>query len=155
MFWFTGLTCDEQTARCREPSVQTPECKIGKPPPKNKKHRVHFMTRCLPARVIYRNTAEVLLKYCWVRSSKYRNECCRCLSCASVIYPKTQKTGCSRTDLGPCGASLLAITLVVKALDGMHPKDNGTKILTFISPVENTKFACSSALPRTDQCYDV
>ena len=41
------------------------------------------------------------------------------------------------SDLGPFGASLLAITLVV-ALDGMYQKDLGTEILTSVSPVENT-----------------
>ena len=41
------------------------------------------------------------------------------------------------SDLGPFGASLLAITLVI-ALDGMHQKDLGTEILTSVSPVENT-----------------
>ena len=49
--------------------------------------------------------------------------------------------------MGPFGTFLLAIT-IVEALDGMHQKDHSTKILTAVSPVENTNFAFRSALPN-------
>ena len=53
------------------PRTKRPECKIGKP----KKPKNHIeSTRCLSIRYITRQ------QYCWVRSGKYRNECCRCWS---------------------------------------------------------------------------
>ena len=60
LFQFTGITW----ADSKVPRTKRPECKIGKSKKRQKTHRVHFMTRCLPARVISIRYI-TRQKYCW------------------------------------------------------------------------------------------